>query len=372
MDVLEGLAPPGLAEPWDKVGLHVGDSRHPGGRGQNVRRGLLCIDLTEGVLAEAKRVKADLVVAYHPPIFEPLDRVTTEAVKSRIVYEAVRAGIAVYSPHTALDAAEGGVNDWLAEGLGKGEVRPIRPASIDGGYKLTVFVPPDAADRVRAALAAAGAGVIGDYTQCSFTSAGEGTFLGGKSTNPAVGRSGRLERVIEFRLETVCPGARIGAAIDAIRATHPYEEPAYDVYPLAEGQSHEGQGRVVTLDRAISLDELVRRIKRRTGVKHVEVAKATGGGRVRTVGLCAGAGGSLLDEVGPPAAAGAMDAFFTGEMRHHGVLDAVARGIHVVLVGHTQTERPYLKVYRRRIIAAGADKVEWSVSRADKPPSRLV
>jgi len=362
--VLEGLAPLGLAEPWDKVGLHVGDLA------AGVRRALLCIDLTEAVLREAVSVKTDLVVAYHPPIFEPLTSVTTEQVKSRIIYEAVRAGIAVYSPHTALDAANGGVNDWLAAGLGKGQVRPIRPVSVDMPCKLVVFVPVDSVGRVREALASAGAGMIGNYSQCSFAGEGEGTFIGAKNTRPVIGKAGQLERVNEQRLEMVCPRDCVGAVIETLGEVHPYEQPAYDLYPMlksaGQGASTEhGQGRVVTLDKAVSLNELVRRVKKRLRVRHVDLAKAKAG-QVRTIGVCAGAGGSLLDE------SGEIDVFFTGEMRHHDVLAAVAQGVSVILTGHTQTERPYLKTYRRRIIAAGGEGVDWMISKADKAPSGIV
>jgi len=363
LEILRTLAPEHLAEPWDKPGLQLGD---PAWR---VRRAMLCIDLTEPVLAEAVGSKVDLIVAYHPPIFQPIEAVTSLDARQRIILTAARRRIALYSPHTALDAAKGGVNDWLADGLGQGTTRPIRPASGPNGvrYKLVVFVPPDHADTLRTALAAAGAGKIGDYEQCSFAVGGEGTFRGGPDTQPTIGRRGRFERVPELRMEMICPANCLAAAIAALREVHPYEEPAFDLYrlepPPGDTGASAGQGRIVSLDTPVSLSTLVERIKKRLGVPQLEVAAPTGRRRISRIGLCAGAGGSLLGE------AGDIDAFFTGEMRHHDVLAAKAAGTAVILAGHTQTERPYLKAYRRRIIAAGGKGIHWAISRADRPPS---
>lgn len=360
---LRTLAPESLADNWDKVGLQVGDGD------QAVRRGLLCIDLTEPVLDEAIAQGMDLIVAYHPPIFEALTALTTGQVKQRIIYRAARAGIAIYSPHTALDAAEGGVNDWLAGGVGAGAVRPIRPAGRAGAaaFKLVVFVPPEHGDRLREALSGAGAGRIGNYRQCSFSAVGEGTFLGEANSRPTIGKRGRLERVVELRMEMVCPAAKVGEVIAALRRTHPYEEPAFDLQRLeavpSRGGTVVGQGRIVALNKPVTLTTLANRVKKHLGVKRVAVGSAKPRASfVGTVGLCAGAGGSLLAE------AGAIDAFITGEMRHHEVLAAVAGGVSVILAGHTQTERPYLPIYRARLAGATGKAISWRVSRADRAP----
>ncbi len=366
MSACETLAPLGLAEPWDQVGLHVGDP------GQSVSRAMLCIDLTEAVLDEAISQRVQLVVAYHPPIFKPLTRLTTQEPKQRIILRAARKGIAVYSPHTALDAAQGGVNDWLASGLGEGIVRTIKPAnSAEGkGFKLVTFVPLEALDVVRSAMCEAGAGQIGGYAGCSFSGEGQGTFRGGPSTSPVVGKAGRFERVPELRLELGVASDRLEAVVAALRLAHPYEEPAFDIYPLESATDpRTGQGRVVELAKAISLTTLVKRVKAHLGVKVLEVAKRVGGtpggGKVQRVGLCAGAGVSML------ADAGRIDAFLTGEMRHHDVLEAVSGGVSVLLAGHTQTERPYLGTYRRRLMGQTGKAVAWRVSKADRAPSAI-
>ncbi len=363
---LQVLAPLHLAEDWDEVGLHVGDPGTPGSPGQRVSKALLCIDLTEAVLDEAIKQGAQLIVAYHSAIFKPLPRLTTEDVKQRIIWRAARKGIAIYSPHTALDAAEGGVNDWLASGLGDGEVRTILPSKPEGGqdYKLVTFVPEGALDAVRSAMSRAGAGRIGDYESCSFSAEGVGTFHGGTDTSPTVGKAGRLERVTERRLEMPVPGRVLASVTAALREAHPYEEPAFDVYPVESTPeaARTGQGRVVTLTKAVSLTTLTKRIKTMLGVDHLEVGTPKGMKRVQRIGLCAGSGGSLMPE------AGTIDAFFTGEMRHHEQLEAVSRGVAVLLAGHTQTERPYLQVFRKRLATATGGKLQWRVSKADRPP----
>ena len=371
LELLRAIAPEKLAESWDHVGLQVGDP------GRAIRKAFICIDLNECVLREAITAKTSLIVAYHPPIFAPLAEVTTLDPKQRIIFNAIRRKIAIYSPHTALDAAPGGVNDWLCDGLGLGKRKPIRPSCDEIQYKLVVFVPNDHADKLRLALSHHGAGVIGDYTQCSFASQGTGTFRGGRRTNPTIGKRGRLETVPEQRMEMVCPADQLAAVIAALCRAHPYEEPAYDVYRLEpppslpsdpEGAktSSMGQGRTLTLDQPVSPNVLIRRIKKHLGVKHLEVARPDPPRSIQRIGVCAGAGGALLKD------AGEIDAFFTGEMRHHDVLAALARGVTVILAGHTQTERGYLPVYLDKILAAGGDTIDWIVSQADQPPSRIV
>jgi len=366
VDAIEAIAPPACAEPWDKVGLAIGSRTWP------ARRVLLTIDLTEPVLDEAIDARAQMILAYHPPIFEPLASLTDAAEKPRIALRAARAGISVYSPHTALDAASGGVNDWLAGGLGAGATRALSPWSslpADEARKIVTFCPVDAVDAVREAMAAAGAGRIDDYEQCSFEIRGTGTFHGGAGTTPAVGKRGQLERVEETRLEMVCSDAALSAALAALRSTHPYETPPIEVHPLeARPDAHVGPGRHVTLDRAVSLDEIAERIKKRLGVNQLHVAVARPAPRsYTTVGLCAGAGGSLLDA----AIRSGCRMFLTGEMRHHDVLAAQARGCTVVLAGHTNTERGYLKPLRRRL-AAAAPKATFTVSKRDRDPLKVM
>ena len=363
LEILRKLAPEELAEPWDRIGLQLGDPSW------TVHRALLCIDLTPAVLDEAIRLKSNLIVSYHPILFQPLERLTTEDWKQAILLKAARRQIAIYSPHTALDGASGGVNDWLCGAIGKGQVRPIEPRSSRLNHKVVVFVPEDHAQRVRNAMSVAGAGQIGNYVACSFQAAGYGTFLGRGDARPVIGQAGRLERVDELRLEMVCPQTALESVVAALRQTHPYEEPAFDIYQLAEAPSPQqyqtGQGRSLKLAQPLSVETLIRRVKTCLDVNQIQIAQPSPHRQINQVAVCVGAGESVLRRDRN------ADAYVTGEMRHHHVLAAAARGILVLLAGHTQTERPYLKIYRKRIRAAGADKVQWRLSRADRPPSEI-
>jgi dinuclear metal center YbgI/SA1388 family protein len=366
---LEQIAPPSFAAEWDNVGLLAGS------RSWSADKALLAIDLTEAVLQEAIEARAKLIVAYHPPIFQPIKSITDATAQGRLVLEALRAGIAIYSPHSALDACEGGINDWLAEGLGAGDVRALEPFADlpeTEQSKIITYCPAEAVDAIRNGLAAVGAGRIGAYQLCSFEIPGTGTFLGGEDTSPVVGRRHELNRVNEIRLEMVCPAAALALAMTALRQFHPYEEPPIEIIRFEKRpQRGVGQGRRLVLDQPISFRTLIERIKSRLSVRHVQVAAAAGRkdgpARFTHVGICAGAGGSLLDA----AIASDCRVFITGEMRHHDVLAAQARGCAVVLAGHTNTERPYLKVLAKRLRET-ASGVEVMVSKRDADPLRTL
>ncbi len=370
IETLEAIAPPEYAEEWDNVGLLVGDrEREVSGPT------LLTIDFTEEVLEEARGMKADFVVAYHPPLFHARKRLTSEDATGRVLLGAIESGISVYSPHTAIDAAPGGVTDWLCDllapkdseaGASIGDRRALTARTALASsqtHKLVIFVPEEHADGLREALASIGAGRIGAYELCSFAIPGQGTFHAPDGAQPAVGEVGNLERVSEVRLEMVCPGRSLGLAAEIIRQFHPYEEPAWDVYPLgAKPERSIGAGRRVTLDQPALVDELALRLKDRLGVSAVKVATASDE-PVERVGLCPGAGASLLDA----AVSEGCTLFVTGEMRHHEALAALAQGCSVVLAGHTNTERGYLPQLATRINELRSE-AKVVVSKADRSP----
>ena len=366
VQALERIAPARHAASWDNVGLLLGDADRP------LASLLLTIDLTRAVVAEAIAAGVDAVVAYHPPIFRPRKTVTAGDPQGRVLLEAAAARIAILSPHTALDAAPGGLADWLVSGLGDGVRLPIEAASdLPPGesVKIATMVPEAAVDAVRNGLAQAGAGRIGEYESCSFELRGQGTFLGGDASNPAFGRRGVLERTDEVHLEMVCDRAVLAAALAALRKAHPYEEPPIEIHPLeARPRLDAGAGRVLRLARPARLGDLVERIKRHLGVPQVRVAAPAGlDAPVHAIGACPGAGGDLL---GAAVAAGA-DLFLTGEMRHHDVLAAAEGGCALVLAGHTNTERPFLPELAARLRSA-LDGIAVAISGTDRWPLRLL
>src|SRR5687767_7793198 len=331
---LDDIAPLRNAEAWDNVGLLAGDAAQP------VSKAMLTIDYTEEVAEEARSAGCDAVVAYHPPIFEAVKRLTAGSV----VFDAIRRGVAIYSPHTALDVVAGGTNDMLADVLGlPAERSPLRLAQTKASaLKLVVFVPEKDADRVSAAMFNAGAGRIGAYTQCSFRTAGTGTFFGEEGkTNPTVGESGRLERAEELRVETVVPLSKVEAVIRALRKAHPYEEPAFDLNQLAAPPEGLGQGRIGEFREPVERGELVARIKRGMSIGHVLVAGPTTG-MVRKVACLAGAGGEHLKD----ALAEGADVYVTGEIRHHDAIKAAERGVTVICTLHSNSERAVLRRFK--------------------------
>lgn len=359
---LHSLAPLDLAAEWDNVGWIVEPPASA-----RVARVLVTLDLTDAVVAEALASKASVVVAYHPPVFSGLKRLVEPDPVGRRVLACVRAGIGVYSPHTALDAVDGGINDWLADGLGEGSrsvIDATHALASTEQVKVVVFVPESHLDELRDALADAGAGRIGAYTHCSFAIPGTGSFFGTDSTNPVVGKKGRLEFAPEVRLEMVASEASLPALAAALRANHPYEEPAWEVVRLiAKASARTGQGRLVTLAKPTSLNTLVARVKARIGVKSVHVAAAARSAKsvIRTIALCAGAGGSVLEHA-------RADVLMTGEMRHHDALAAVARGCSVIVAGHAETERPYLPTFAKSLQGKLGRAVRVRVATSDRGP----
>ncbi len=364
---MQAIAPLHLAEEWDNVGLLIQPSRN-----RRITRLLLTIDLTTVVLDEALSTKAQMIIAYHPPIFSGLKRLTTDDVKQHILLQAIEHRVAIYSPHTALDAAPGGLCDWLCDGLGRGTTQPIHQTQRNDqqqALKVVVFAPSSHVEKLRNAMANAGAGHIGDYSHCSYALEGQGTFLGGASTCPTVGQRGTLEHVDETRLEMVCSPAVLPSVAQALTHAHPYEEPAWDVYALEPKPVNQtGAGRILTLKQPASLATFVQRTKQTCGLSQVRVAAPPAAKRaktIQTIAVCPGAGGSLFESV-------QADAYLTGEMRHHDVLEKTEAGSVVVLTDHTNTERGYLPILKRRLKNLIGSSVKINVSKCDADPLSIV
>jgi dinuclear metal center YbgI/SA1388 family protein len=364
---LDSIAPSHLAADWDNVGLLVGNADAP------VGKVLLCIDLTQAVLNEAIKAKAQMVVAYHPVILKPVARVTAAA--APVVHGAIRAGLSVYCPHTALDAVPGGTNDVLADVLGLRNRRPLEPLVRRDECKIVVFVPPTDLSRVAEAAFSAGAGRIGNYYDCAFFGHGIGAFCGSEAAHPAVGRVGRHEAAEELRLEVIAPRAKAAAVCEAITSAHGYEQPAIDVYPLEDYPEGCGLGRVGWLERAQTVNLLIARIKRATGLKKVLVAPVRhsarkGGARSPRVSVAACGAGSC-GELYRAAVGGGATFYLTGEMRHHDLLAATAAGMTVVCLGHSNSERLALPALAKRMQEA-CPRLRAAISKLDRDPLEVV
>ncbi len=358
---LERLAPLRLAAEWDNVGLLAGSRAWP------AAKALLAIDLTDAVAQEALAERADVVVAYHPPIFKGIRRVTAEAeAPTGLLAELLAARTSVYALHTALDAAVGGTNDVLLDAFELRSRHPLEPLiAREESYKLVVFVPPREADALRQALSAAGAGVIGNYSECSFELHGRGTFRGDESTNPTIGERGRLETAEELRLEMVVPRGRLAAVVRALYAEHSYEEPAFDLYPVhaMPERGRVGMGRVGELRRPATGEALLARLAGRVDLR---AAQVVGDLRRRFERVTAAAG-----SFGPRAFRDPHSLVLTGELKHHEALELLRRGVTAVCLGHYASERPVLDVVAEQLRRC-VRGLRVMISRADAAPLRAL
>jgi dinuclear metal center YbgI/SA1388 family protein len=329
-EAVERIAPLALAEDWDNCGLQVGDPE------VEVNRVLVALTPLPEIFEEAEEKGADFLLFHHPLIFDPLKAIVTSSYPGDLLARAIRNGHAVYAAHTSYDAAPAGVSVALARRLDLGG--PLRVLSPRGALrKLVVFVPEENVDAVAKALAGAGAGVIGDYTECTFRTQGRGTFRGGEGANPYLGEKGRLEQVEEVRMETVVPAHAVQRAVEAATAAHPYEEIALDVYPVEGSPEGCGYGRLGTLTERLTAEELREHVSESLGFPARLVADP--GRRIETVAVLGGSGGSFIPEV---AVSGAH-AYVTGDVDYHDALLAESLGLTVIDAGHAATELPSLE-----------------------------
>ncbi len=332
IEVLDQAYPPPLAQPWDSVGLVCGDPGDP------VDDVVVAVDATAAVGAEVP--DGGLLLAHHPLLLRGVDTVAASTPKGALVHSLIRTGRALFTAHTNADSASPGVSDALAQAIGvdvDGVLSPLsRAPAVD---KWVVFVPPENADDVRAAMFEAGAGQIGDYSQCGWSVTGTGQFLPQEGATPAIGSIGSVERVTEDRVEVIAPAVARAAVLTAMRSAHPYEEPAFDVFALAPLPGDVGLGRICTLGSPESLRAFTSRVRR--GLPATSWGVRAAGDpdmNVSRVAVCGGAGDSLLDEV---AAAG-VDVFVTADLRHHPA-DEHRRASDVALidVAHWASEFPW-------------------------------
>lgn len=355
--VLEQWAPPASAQSYDNVGLQVGDP------GTEVERAIVALDMTPGVLEEAEEADAQLILTHHPLLFHGQERIAPDEFIPSLVYRLARSGIACYAAHTNLDAAPGGVSFALGEQLGLRELEFL--SDLDENLcKLVTFVPPEDADAVRAALAEAGAGEIGEYDGCAFETEGTGYFRASDEADPHVGEAdGSVESVTEERLEVQVVTWKIGAAVRALEDAHPYEEVAYDVYPLDQPYSRAGMGVIGRLPEPESLAEFLERITDRTPA---ETARYVGEDEtlVERIACCGGAGSDLI---GAALSAGA-DAFVTADCSYHEFFTVLDPGgtprMALVDPGHYETEAVTEELLINRL-SARFPEIDWR--RTEKP-----
>jgi len=344
VDLLHGWYPPATADSWDAVGLVSGDPE------QDVGKVMFAVDPAPAVAQEAADWGADLLVVHHPLFLKGVHGVARTTPKGRTLGVLQDAGCALLTAHTNADQAVGGVSEALATTLGLTDLAPLAPRSTAVLDKLTTYVPVDAADSVRAALGAAGAGVIGDYDSASFSTPGEGRFRPLAGANPTIGEVDRLEVVAEERIECVLPRAARPRVVGALLAAHPYEEPAYDVVELADpGVAETGSGRIGSVAPTTLRAFAVHVAQALPQTAHGIRVAGDPDRAVRRVAVCGGAGDFLLDDVRRSDA----DVYLTSDLRHHPASEFLEHGGPALVdVAHWAAEWTWLPVVEARLAEA--------------------
>ena len=324
-DYLEALAPRSYQEEYDNCGLLTGNAAVP------VKGVLVTLDCIEGVIEEAIQQQCNLIVAHHPIIFRGLKKLTGQNYVERTVVKAIKNDIAIYAIHTNLDHVHTGVNKKIADLIGLKNLKILQPKR-DTLMKLVTFIPNENAGDVLHALHQAGAGHIGDYKNCSFQVAGEGTFLPTGKAQPAVGQVNQLERVQEVRAEVIFPRPLIQSILKALRQAHPYEEVAYYLSSLENENQEVGAGMIGELEEEMEPIEFLRRLKKvmnTASIRHTSPVR-----KIRKVAVCGGAGSFLLR----PSIEQNADVLVTADFKYHEFFDADQK-IMVADVGHYESEQ---------------------------------
>ncbi|XP_054913804.1 NIF3-like protein 1 isoform X1 [Poeciliopsis prolifica] len=341
LQVLEQLAPLSLAESWDNVGLLVEPSKP-----RPIKTVLLTNDLTDGVMDEAEALTCDLIVSYHPPLFRPIKRLVQKDWKQRLAIRAVEAGMAVFSPHTSWDSMKGGVNDWLVGGLGSGQVSVLSQALGGDSHSHKLEFMVRSPEELNAVVEELKASDDGTALQCS-------------GTRPD---SSGIHVSLTCSASALTPSVQI-----LLKHSAPCQSLSILKLEKAPLPGH-GQGRLSVLDQPVTVATAIQKMKSHLGLANLRLA--LGAGRTQessvcTAAVCAGSGASVLSGV-------QADLFITGEMSHHEVLDAVAKGTSVILSDHSNSERGFLAVFRERLAVRLPDAVTVVLSKADRDPLEVV
>lgn len=346
---LQGIAPLYLKEEWDNPGLLLGNQGDP------VSSVLVTLDVMEGTVDYAIAEGISFIFSHHPLIMKGIKAIRTDSYDGRMYQKLLSHHIAVYAAHTNLDSATGGVNDVLAEHLQLQHVRPFIPGVSESLYKIAIYVPKGYGDAIREVLGKHDAGHLGAYSYCSFSVAGQGRFKPLAGTHPFIGKRDVLETVEEERIETIVEGSRLGEVITAMLAVHPYEEPAYDIYPLYQQRTALGLGRLGELPTPLSSMAAVQWVKEALHLTHVSYA----GPMDRQIQTIAVLGGSGAEFIATAKAAGAT-LYVTGDMKYHAAQEAIKQGILVVDAGHFGTEFPVIDRMKQNIEAEN-EKQGWHI-----------
>jgi dinuclear metal center YbgI/SA1388 family protein len=322
---LEDLAPVNSQEVWDNCGVQTGDVT------LDCSGILVALDCTEAVVLEAISKGCNLVITHHPLIFKGLKQITGKNYVERTLLLAIKNDVTLYAIHTNFDVWRFGVNHEIANRLSLIDQRIFVPAT-DSLVKVEVYVPSENSSEVQEAMFNAGAGRVGDYSDCSFQSAGLGTFVPNASAKPFVGEAGITEKVNEVKIEAIVARHSLNAVIKAMLSTHPYEEVAHHIIPTVNKNNYQGLGMIGTFETAKTVEEFLILVKNTFG----GTLRYTGNieNKIKTIALCGGAGASFISN----AKASKVDAYLTADVKYHEFFDA-ENALLLVDIGHFESEQ---------------------------------
>ncbi|MGM0500978.1 MAG: Nif3-like dinuclear metal center hexameric protein [Bacillota bacterium] len=322
------LAPKDLAADWDNVGLQVGSYD------AEVDKVLVALDVNQSVIKEASELDVDLIISHHPIIFNELSAVKFDTAIGKIIKMAIKNDIAIYSAHTNYDIAAGGLNDLLAHRLGIKNATPLQVTNVEELRKLVVYIPEKYLEQVRDALGELGAGWLGNYSHCAFYQSGTGTFKPLKGSNPQQGEQNKVNHVSEYRLETIIKADDTKKTINKLKDVHPYEEVAYDLYPLTNQGAEFGLGRIGELEFKVELTDYIDQIKEELELEQIKFVTSAQD-KVKKVALCSGSGADFIKA----AAWQGADLFITGDVKYHEAQLAEELELNLIDAGHYGTEK---------------------------------
>ncbi|MGN8645503.1 Nif3-like dinuclear metal center hexameric protein [Gracilibacillus sp. HCP3S3_G5_1] len=361
MRLLEKWVPVHYAESWDNVGLQIGSKE------QKVKKMMITLDVIDAVVEEAIEKKVDFIIAHHPLLFNGLKRIDFQDPKGQVVKKLIEHNISVYAAHTNLDVVKGGVNDMLAERLELSNTKVLVPTVEEQLLKFIVYVPQTHLSDLVEAIGNAGAGHIGNYSHCTFRSAGTGAFKPLEGTQPYLGTQGEIEEVNEYKLETIIKKSQLSVVLQAAKKAHPYEEMAYDLVPLSNKGEKAGLGRIGKLSKPMKLSEYVEIVKSNLNIPALRYV----GNQNQVIQKVAVLGGSGKGFINAARKAGA-DLYITGDLTFHEAQDAEEAGLCLLDPGHHVEEvmKEGVKDYFLTNLHQLPDKIEVEVSTLSTDPFR--
>ncbi len=327
IEQLESIAPKTYAMEWDRVGLQIGS------KSKEVQRIMVTLEVNEGVVREAVEKDVDLIISHHPLIFKPLENIDFEEPKGAMIQKIIQQDIQIYVTHTNMDVAPEGLNQYIAEKIGLREIELLASSDLKPYYKFTVYVPKTHREKIIDAIHSGGGGHIGSYSHCTFGTSGIGTFKPGTGSNPFLGKKDALEMVEEYKVETIVERKDIPRLIKEVQLAHPYEEVAYDLYPLEIPLKNVGLGRFGKLSNTLGLEEFIRHLKKILQLKEVRFVGDLQRD-ITNVAILNGSGGDFVEQARRVGA----DCYITGDLKYHEAQDASVGEMAILDIGHYESE----------------------------------